>query len=661
MLIVIVFLFYAAVQIESIVPPTPFVLSKPYQGTQAEIIVQPGGNLQQLAYFWKLVIFLDLKPYLDKVIQIENMVSNVEALCTHNDSTIQEVCGTYMNEISFATSQISQLNQLFASTNNNPQTKRKRSPLDGIGAVAKMITGIMDATDRKLITSEINNLIQTQESEKHLLLETTSLVKSSIDLFNNSFNSVKENEEHLASGLNDLQNQIIQSRSALSDIDYRIKINTNRIATYEILSRLVLVMNNFINEQKDLFQVMVNLNHIPNLPVIVKPETLLQRLTEIGSLLPSDVALPVTPTLNHIYWYYQQTLVNTLLTDNTLMIQLNVPIIDLSELSVFHLFSLPIQVVDSNFDIIKLESELVATDNQQNNYMLLTKVQLSKCLSLPNHNKLCPAQQTFNYQQHPICEVQWIRRVANDSLIPTLCQIERVSIPQVTIIETSLPNVWLYALPKESVATFINPRGLQFQETINGSGQIVLLPGTTAIIEGITIKAHPMAGSSVQEKWTSTLSVKSSNHIVLPDSPKDQSKPLKIMPKLIPLWGSDKAGKIDEKASEIHSQISNVKIQRINKTFSVHIILLYITFSIILIGCSWVALPPYYRTFIRLWNHFRPGNVSPATVQTGPENIHIRMEELYAETVPENVELPASSTTPIDIPNFDPIPRARYF
>lgn len=139
--------------------------------------------------------------------------------------------------------------------------------------------------------------------------------------------------------------ELITQEFDISQIEQLMYINPrnpNRIATYEILSRLVSVMNNFINEQKDLFQVMANLNHIPNLPVIIKPATLLLRLAEIGSLLPLDVALPVTPALNQIYWYYQQTMVNTLLIENTLMMQLNMPIIELSELSVFYLFSLPI-------------------------------------------------------------------------------------------------------------------------------------------------------------------------------------------------------------------------------------------------------------------------------------------------------------------------------
>lgn len=155
----------------------PFSVIQPVVGTRAQVLVQPGAQIRQLSYFWKLVIFMDLKPYAIERDNILAIVGNIKTLCDHSDFTIQKVCGKYLKEITSLSSQITDLHQLFITDHFGNQIRQRRGLLDGAGTLGKFLFGIMDANDHQVISTEINDLRESQHQQKHLLLETTTLVK----------------------------------------------------------------------------------------------------------------------------------------------------------------------------------------------------------------------------------------------------------------------------------------------------------------------------------------------------------------------------------------------------------------------------------------------------------------------------------------------------
>lgn len=329
------------------------------------------------------------------------------------------------------------------------------------------------------------------------------------------------------------------------------------------------------------------------------------------------------------------------------MIQLNIPITSSVIFSIFHLFSVPIPVSGSIFEIIPLESNAIAVDPRFHDYLTLSKNDLSNCITLPDHSKLCPVLQIYNSQQHPSCEMQLLSKHKGDTNIPDLCSLTKVNISRVSIIETSKPNVWIFALPSINTVTFIGPLGSQFQENLHNSGELTLNPGTTAIIHGITIKTHSSLNSTTRETWNQSIPMKLNPLKSAASPPPINPSLVSHLPKLIPLWDPNNIGKINERAANLHHQISTIKIQEINNSFSYHFIALYICMSIFLIFLGWTLYNKYLQ---HIWNYChkpRDTNISGFPEIELVQNI--------------NSDINEEPSIEIHVPNLpSPCPRARY-
>lgn len=627
-------------------PDMPFQIERPITGTKAEILIQPDENISQLAYFWKLVIFLDLTSYHQELYNIEQTLDQVKILCSHVDSNIQEVCGSYLDEIINFSSQISNFDQLFLTDIDTPKRQR-RGLVDGIGNLGKFLFGIMDSNDHDTIATEINDLINTQQNEKHLLLETTTLVKSSLNLFSTSIDKVERNEKELAHSIKSLQDDITQTKWALSDTEYQVKINTNKIKTIDLLSHISASMKNFISDQKDLLQLLANLHHVPNLPVIIKPSVFKTKLYEISKLLPKDNTLPIIPTLKNLYWYYQYSSVDTLLKKDTIMIQLGIPISELTIFNLYHLFPIPTQHDGSIFEILSFKPQAIAISKPQHSYLTLSKTQLSSCLLLPSQSRLCHGQHVYDSQQHPSCETQWLTKLKFDTTVPTMCSLTFVNISDISIMETNSPNVWIFAVPKSTITTIISQLGLQFLENLQGSGSLTLAPGATAIIKGITLKSHPLKSSSdLKQHWNSSVPMKFPTAKLL-DTTIPNPGQVKHMPKLIPLWDHGRAGQLKEHASELHDQINRIKIQELGHSMYSHNISFYILISMISILLIWLIVNKYLQHLKTCWYSFQQKSESPQSTPKLAETFEL-----------EIVEEPSVKVTVPNPPS--PYPRARY-
>lgn len=628
----------------------PFSIVKPVIGTRAQVIIQPGEQIRQMAYFWKLVVFMDLEPYAIEKKNIQTIVGQVESLCQHSDFSIQDVCGKYLDEIFNLNSEIYELDQLFLADNVHEKPRPRRGLINAGGMIGKFLFGIMNADDHKVISSEISNLKDTQFEQKHLIAKTTSIVKSSLELFTSSIDKVNQNEEQLSLAIVNIQKQINQSILASTDVDFRVRINTNRINTFELLSRVSSSMKNFIVNQKELLQVIATLHHVPNLPVFIKPTTLIARLNEISNLLPKENTLPLAPVQNNLFWYYKKPTVDTKLEQNTLMLQMNIPITDSSVFSTFHLFSVPIPISGAIFEIIPLESKAIAVDSRLNDYLMISKTVLDHCMTLPDSSKLCPVLQVYNSQQHPSCEMQWITKKDHDNTIPELCPLKKVNISSVSIMETNKPNTWIYALPSLNTVTFIGPLGTQFQENLENSGELTLVPGTTAIIHGITIKAHPLLNSTSYNNWNQSVPIKMSPLKSLGNPPNSSPSVISHLPKLVPLWDANKVGKLDSEASELENQASKLHIQYLNQSMSTHTYIMYPLLALVLVAWGYVAIPPWVRVIKRLYARIRPEIVNTQPEPHPPQlNNNIQSEVFEPPCIPiQGTNLPS------------PYPRARY-
>lgn len=511
----------------------------------------------------------------------------------------------------------------------------------------------MDYADRENIKSEIDTLVANQQDEKHLLLQSTSLIKSSVDLFSSTMEKVAKNEEQLTQSVKAILNEVVQTKTALTDIDYRVRINTNRVTTFELLSRVTSSMENFISDQKDLLQLFANLHHVPNLPVLIKPTTLATKLLAINNMLPEENSLPIAPTRSNLFWYYQQTSIDTVLIDNSLIVQLNIPITEALVFNTFFMFSVPIPVSGSVFQIIPLQFQAIAVNHRMNDYFMITKSDLSNCLSLPDQSKLCSILQIYNSQQHPNCEMQWLRKEPQDPQIPTLCVLKQVNISGVSIIETSEPNTWIFALPLMSTVTFLGPKGTQIQENLESSGVLTLTPGTIAMINGITIKAHPTLNSTVFANVTQSVPMKFRPLTHYTSLPPLSHSMIDHLPKLVPLWDTNKAGKIDLEASDLQNQISKIEIKEINRSLSFHSIIIYSILAIIIIFVwAYVTSPFWLRIVRNKWNYCnrstQPNQTEPTTEQLLENDIQLEVVIEPVATSAEGVNLPA------------PYPQARY-
>lgn len=605
----------------------PFHILNPHANTQADIIVQQGPDVRQLSHLWKLVVYLDLIPYHREKETLISAAYNLSRVCNHHNSDEQDLCGPSIENVRITLKQIKELDVLLSTDHTDDQpTRQYRGLANGVGTIGSFLFGIMDDEDRQKISSQVNQLILTQQNEKHLLLETTSLVKSSLEMFNSTIQKITENEAELGKSIKFIYSQMIEAKRASTDTEYKVKLTINRLNMLEALSTLLSSMNKFVEKQKDFLQLMASLHHIPNLPMIIKPKAFSTKLIEISKLLTGDQSLPLTPNLANLFWYYQTVSVDTLLSPETLLIQLNIPIIEKTKISMYHLFSVPIQVSGSVFDIIPLTEKSVAINKHKNTYAFLTRDDLARCLEIPNHFRICAGQNMYSTQQHKNCEVQWLLKSTSEPTVPNLCKIKRVNITDISISATNIPNVWLFATPDPTTANFINSFGSQYQTDLVASGQITLEPGTTAIIKGITLKAQPLAIIRSNDTWNPTIPKKFA--VPMLTSPEIQINPtnLERLPKLIGLWDAEKAGTLDSKANELLLLESEIEIQKIENKFTTHSILIYLTLSLFILSCGWIIIMKYFRAIKNSCSPCFAQN-QPPTVPNNQDN----SDSIYAE------------------------------
>lgn len=265
-------------------------------------------------------------------------------------------------------------------------SRQKRSLLPIVGKLLSLTFGTLTKSDLKSIRNHINTLSRNQESIKHVL-------DDSISLMNLSKIELESNRKQL----NALSRTLFSVNTRLTNISTALE---HEIMNLETFVRLYLQLDLLIADIRDSInkaRIYLNtlrqqlgtlaLGHI-NVD-LVRPNALREILLEIQKSLPQNIKLPIDPVKD--IWSYYKILTSTALLERDLFVVIiSIPLVDSQkQFEVYEVTSLQLPHDPKTTPALQnsphmaayydLETTAIAVNTERTQFVILNREEFMKC------------------------------------------------------------------------------------------------------------------------------------------------------------------------------------------------------------------------------------------------------------------------------------------
>lgn len=201
------------------------------------------GNVNFIEATWKIVVPLDNTYFINELSYVQTLRSNLHTFCNVSATELYKLCSRINNEISPIVEHIEHNNNVISHYYNR---RVKRGWFNGFGRAANTLFGVMDDTDAEKLNANIEELQNTQKSEKLITDQHTILLKTQM-------NTLEDVAKNTAKQLHVIKMNFKMLNTTIKTLEFvEIKSNFN-----SIVEEFLLITDTIIRNQQRIVEILI--------------------------------------------------------------------------------------------------------------------------------------------------------------------------------------------------------------------------------------------------------------------------------------------------------------------------------------------------------------------------------------------------------------------
>ncbi|XP_015591665.1 uncharacterized protein LOC107266060 [Cephus cinctus] len=385
------------------------------------------GNLVNYKDTWKLVIHTDLSPIFEREATIKQYLSKTKKMCGTTSLELQRICKAFSTSSKARLQEIDAKLEYVKETILDPQSKRKRGLIDGLGSLAKSLFGTMDAEDAKLINKQITAFNKEGSALKTALKNQVQITKANLRMINETAANAEHNEMILFNLTSHIKEQM--------DEGFRLESFREELDEHFIILSLYIEM--FHGCVQDLVEYLVEIQKGILYPGIVSYPKIIKLLKESLEHLPQGLNYPIALIPENARYLKEISEIEAYSEGNSIVTIIKIPLTSSQEYHVNRIHSLPVHMKNGTYAYIKAEEKYAIVGHEMQTFIRMTRTELDNCKKIKDQY-LCEARHpVFKIRPYGSCETQLF---TNPSSYPLSCETRQIKIENTLLIEMENPN-----------------------------------------------------------------------------------------------------------------------------------------------------------------------------------------------------------------------------
>ncbi|XP_072375875.1 uncharacterized protein [Diabrotica undecimpunctata] len=406
-----------------------------------EIEPSPGIYYDHVAHVnfyessWKLVTYLNLDSFKNKLKLIDSNLRKTKEICMHNSLNSLSLCNTSLLVIEQLAPAIHEKDKVLQDLAHT--TRVKRGIIDGIGTVFKTLFGTLDHNDAEYYDAAINKV---ESNDKHLitlLKDQIQIVQTTISNFNSSITNVERNNNIFDKNFRTIQKLTQDNSKNIFQLNLKQVID-------EHLSLITLLISEVNNEYSNIINAILFSKTNQLHPIILSPQQYLLELTKTLPQIPPSTAYPLPLEKQNILELLSLVDVQHYFSDTKVIFIVKMPLVSQLPFQLFKLIPLPTVNNALQHVFILPRFNYLAISESKSTYSNLDN--LDACKKLSTEDLICihhyPIYSTYSRAS---CETDML---FSPTKIPYSCDIRISQFYTDTWYPLLKRNTWLFILPK---------------------------------------------------------------------------------------------------------------------------------------------------------------------------------------------------------------------
>lgn len=438
------------------------------------------GSARMSRSEWKIITYYELQPYWHEMTTLISGVTALHNLC--NRLTPRETCMNVLQPIELSLRDLKDENKLLKG-------RVKRGAVNVVGNIANSLFGVLDSNYAEEMSTTINTIKENEHHLKRLLMNQTSIIDATLNVFKQDELRIKQNLASLDENLTNIVSRLVN--------DEKVQHQTELFKVFISLSvQLSVISAKLHRVQSAIVAALSDSHHGKISPMLLSPSQLQAELVQVRNHLPASLRLPVDE--DNILQLYKIMSVKGGVTDEHVIFHISIPLSDPETFELLKPHPIPALINDTML-AIRPCSDYLAITAHKDQYFVLNEKQWNSCLTLKAGEFLCsPMQTTLNANAEKCsCELSLLTHNTriHCNIIPAMDTMPLAPLEH--------SNQWLYTMQQSTRISAVC--GQQHSQlNLKGSGLIKINPDCTLKLNSVTIQGHQTFLTPLHASYTAT-------------------------------------------------------------------------------------------------------------------------------------------------------------
>lgn len=459
-------------------------------------VIEQLGDIHMYDDSWKIMAFFNLTDFMADLGKIECYGKQVKELCELLKQHPTKSCNLIPEQLDWIIKETGSLGKLLPV--KKPVNRRKRGILNFMGEIQSVMFGTLAASDGEFYNEQIRRLSENQIQQQDLIKKQTSVLKASVEAQKESIEAQEKQAKIFQRKMIELSNSLQQLMSRMNS-EFQIVEGIQQLD--ELITYTILMAQKCRERFLHIVQALTSDQGGPNIPALVKPETLWKELKEVETRKHSDTSLPTPLAEDTLYQYYTIGNPKVGVNNGILIIKFEIPLINTQRFTIQKVTPIPIKMGGGLFSILVPEHDLLALATDGKSFADLTEHELGHCTKIPSKGYACPDLPIFMVDTNPSCDTAIL---TNNVKVMETCQSKVMKVNSELWLTLQSKYAWVFTVNTPTNAILTTENNEKYYTTLKDSGILTLKPGTRLDTEGVHIKAPTHGLLEVNMKFVSS-------------------------------------------------------------------------------------------------------------------------------------------------------------
>lgn len=360
---------------------------------QIEMIFKSIGEVFLTYSEYRVCYFHDIGDYFDELGNLNQLVEKADLICQKELKQWppeKHICASTIEELQKRLEDLAEMNVKIRSFD---ERRKRRAPVEIVGTLANALFGILSREDADKYNEWIDSTEKASRRNLKLITEQTSILESTVNLFNESSSDLKSRLNRLEGFFTDTLDK--DRSNPFNKKWWAIQFNS-------IISLIITSLDRYEKTSLHILYIISNLMEGNLFPFITNKQILID-LEEINKNMTREEALPINPYTDSPFRLLRVANLQSTLASNRILTVLTIPIL---QNKLYKLIKVtPIPFGKEKVKIIQPSSDFFLTDEAHDESIPMTPEEFKDCSRLSQTKLICKQYEQISTQQERNCEL----------------------------------------------------------------------------------------------------------------------------------------------------------------------------------------------------------------------------------------------------------------